>query len=102
MIIFVCVCFDVMCSGEYNVFDVTLSVYIYPHREGWKVSLTMVAIEPATVSQDGLLREMFWLKYWLQIFDFIFTVSNTSSFGFNCFLGLFFLGGAKPILPPSL
>jgi hypothetical protein len=26
-----CVCFDVMYSGEYNVFDVTLSVY--PHRE---------------------------------------------------------------------
>jgi hypothetical protein len=27
-----CVCFDVMYSGEYNVFDVTLSVY--PHRAG--------------------------------------------------------------------
>jgi hypothetical protein len=28
-----CVCFDVMYSGEYNVSDVTLSVY--PHRAGW-------------------------------------------------------------------
>jgi hypothetical protein len=27
-----CVCFDVMYSDEYNVFDVTLSVY--PHRAG--------------------------------------------------------------------
>jgi hypothetical protein len=27
-----CVCFDVMYSGEYNVFDVTLRVY--PHRVG--------------------------------------------------------------------
>ena len=27
-----CVCFDVMYSGEYNVFDVTLSVY--PHWSG--------------------------------------------------------------------
>jgi hypothetical protein len=26
------VCFDVMCSCEYNVFDVTLGVY--PHRAG--------------------------------------------------------------------
>ena len=41
-----CVCFDVMYSGEYNVFDVTLSVY--PHRAGRKVSLTTVGIEPAT------------------------------------------------------
>jgi hypothetical protein len=28
----VCVCFDVMYSGEYNVLDVTLSVYPHPHR----------------------------------------------------------------------
>jgi hypothetical protein len=42
-----CVCFDVMYSGEYNVFDVTLSVY--PHRAGCKkVSLTTVGIEPST------------------------------------------------------
>jgi hypothetical protein len=41
-----CVCFDVMYSGEYNVFDVTLRVY--PHRAGRKVSLTTVGIEPAT------------------------------------------------------
>ena len=27
-----CVCFDVMYSGEYNVFNVTLGVY--PHRAG--------------------------------------------------------------------
>jgi hypothetical protein len=45
MIFFVCV-FYVMYSGEYNVFDVTLSVY--PHRAGWKVSLTTVGIEPTT------------------------------------------------------
>ena len=30
--IYIGVCFDVMYSGEYNVFDVTLSVY--PHRAG--------------------------------------------------------------------
>jgi hypothetical protein len=35
-----------MYSGEYNVFHVTLSVY--PHGAGWKVSLTTVGIEPAT------------------------------------------------------
>ena len=43
----VCVRFDVIYSGEYNGFDVTLSVY--PHRAGWKVSQTMVGIEPATI-----------------------------------------------------
>jgi hypothetical protein len=32
-----------------NVFDVILSVY--PHRAGWKVSLTTVGIEPATFVQ---------------------------------------------------
>ena len=40
------VCFDVMYSCEYNVFDVTLGVY--PHRAGRKVSLTTVGIEPST------------------------------------------------------
>ena len=46
LIFWVCVCFDVMYSGEHNVFDVTPSVY--PHQAGWKVSLTTVGIEPAT------------------------------------------------------
>ena len=40
------VCFDVMYSCEYNVFDVTVGVY--PHRAGRKVSLTTVGIEPST------------------------------------------------------
>ena len=42
-----CVYFDVMYSGEYHVFDVTLSVY--PHRAGWKVSLTAVVFIYARV-----------------------------------------------------
>ena len=45
MLVFFCV--GVMYSGEYDVCDVTLSVY--PHRAGLKICLATVGIEPTTV-----------------------------------------------------
>jgi hypothetical protein len=49
-----------------------------------------------SVSQDELSREMLLSKYRLQIFDYIKTISNPSSFEMNW---VFFMG-AKIIPPP--
>ena len=42
-----------MYSGEYDVCDVTLSVY--PHRKAWKICLAAVGIEPTTF---GILAQL--------------------------------------------
>jgi hypothetical protein len=45
-------CFDVIYSGEYNVFDVTLSAY--PHRAGWKniMIIEHIGIEGTRLSSE--------------------------------------------------
>ena len=50
-----------------------------------------------SASQDGLLREMLLSKYRLQIFDYIYTISNTSSFEINW---VFLVGGQNYSPPP--
>ena len=42
-------------------------------------SLIMICESMLSASQNGLLQEMLLLKYRLQIFDYIYTILNTSS-----------------------
>jgi hypothetical protein len=59
-------------------------------------SFIMICESMLSVSQDELSREMLLSKYRLQIFDYIKTISNPSSFEINW---VFFMG-AKIIPPP--
>ena len=58
----------------------------------------MICASMLSASQDGLLRKML-SKYRLQIFDYIYTISNTSSFEINC---MGFFGGGPKLSPPPL
>jgi hypothetical protein len=60
-------------------------------------SFIMICESMLSASQDRLWREMLLSKYRLQIFDYIYTISNTSSFKINWF---FCRWGAKIIPPP--
>ena len=61
-------------------------------------SFIMICESTLSASQDGLLREMLLSKYRLQIFDYIYTISNTSSFEINWG----FLVGGQNYSPPPL
>ena len=61
-------------------------------------SFIMICESMLSVSQDELSREMLLSKYRLQIFDYIKTISNPSSFEMNW---VFFMG-AKIIPPPLI
>ena len=58
----------------------------------------MICESMLSVSQDELSREMLLSKYRLQIFDYIKTISNPSSFEMNW--GFFYGGQNYP--PPPL
>ena len=60
-------------------------------------SFIMICESMLSASQDGLLREMLLSKYRLQIFDYIYTISNTSSFEINW---VFLVGGQNYSPPP--
>ena len=62
-------------------------------------SFIMICESMLSKSQDGRLREMLLSKYRLQIFDYIYTISNTSSFEINC---MSFFGGGGQNYPPPL
>jgi hypothetical protein len=59
-------------------------------------SFIMICESMLSASQDGLLREMLLSKYRLQIFDYIYMISNTSSFEINW---VFLVGGQNYPLP---
>jgi hypothetical protein len=59
-------------------------------------SFIMICESMLSASQDGLLQEMLLLKYRIQIFDYIYTILNTSSLEINWF----FLVGGQNYSPP--